>query len=259
MSTGLHVAHLRARRGGKCAVLRRYWRRELSVNAAWTACATLSYIARMRWFSTTLCHRPVECRWLVDKLVSDWMKKEHRDAVRICIDTGRFRWRAKRRPEAKGSRKCRKRRTRRAQLGGKFTMQAPAHLQPKVVKSPPSRKRSCPEPDDIVASAAESSDSSWLVPGSLFTPLADDVGDAGRHVSKTFFSWKLCFCTRTRLPNNVSENGETLCFFDLQITIVSAANATLSRPRTKTRGYIPTSRWKAGNGALGRFGRAGFS
>ena len=47
-----------------------------------------------------------------------------------------------------------------AQLGGKFTMQAPAHLQPKVVIGSPSRKRSCPEPDDFMAFAVESSDSS---------------------------------------------------------------------------------------------------
>ena len=44
-------------------------------------------------------------------------------------------------------------------------MEAPAHLQPKVVIGPPSRKRACPEPDDLVAFAAESSDSSQLVPG----------------------------------------------------------------------------------------------
>ena len=72
--------------------------------------------------------------------------------------------RAKRKPEATGSRKYRKRRTRTAQLGGKFTMQAPAYLQPKVVIGPPSRKRSYPELDDIMAFAAESSDSSYLVP-----------------------------------------------------------------------------------------------
>ena len=107
-----------------------------------------------------LVPRPVECRWLVDRLVSDRMKKEPRDAVRICVSNGRFRWRAKRKPEAKGSRKYRKRRPRTAQLGGKFIMQAPAHLQSKVVIGPTSRKHSCPEPDDIMAFAAESSDSS---------------------------------------------------------------------------------------------------
>ena len=42
------------------------------------------------------------------------MKKEHRDALRICIDNGRIRWRTKRKPEAKGSRKYRKRRPRTA-------------------------------------------------------------------------------------------------------------------------------------------------
>ena len=60
-----------------------------------------------------------------------------------------------------------------------------------VVIGPPSRKRSCPEPDDIMAFATESSDSSQLVPcvygrpmhgcpknGSLFTPIANDVVDA---------------------------------------------------------------------------------
>ena len=41
-----------------------------------------------------------------------------------------------------------------AQLGGKFTMQAPAHLQPNVVIGPPGRKRSCPEADDSMAFAA---------------------------------------------------------------------------------------------------------
>ena len=60
-------------------------------------------------------------------------------------------------------------------------MQAPAHLQPKVVIGPPSRKRSCPELDDIM-----------------------------RHVDNTFFG-KLCFCTKTRLPKYFSEDGEKLC------------------------------------------------
>ena len=52
-----------------------------------------------------LVPRPAECRWLEDRLVSDWTKREHRDAVRMCIDNGSCRWRAKRKPEAQGSRK----------------------------------------------------------------------------------------------------------------------------------------------------------
>ena len=35
-----------------------------------------------------LVPRPAECRWLEDRLVSNWMKKEHRDEVRMCIDNG---------------------------------------------------------------------------------------------------------------------------------------------------------------------------
>ena len=162
-----------------------------------------------------LVPRPVECRWLADGL--DWMKKEHRDAVRICIDNGRFRWRSKTKPEAKVSRKYRKKRPSSAQLGGKFTMQAPAHLQPKVVTGPPSRKRSCPEPDGRIERFVIGCTRCVGTPmhgcpksGSLFTPLANDVVDARPHVHKTFFLGSCC--TNTRLPKYFSVTGEKLCF-----------------------------------------------
>ena len=39
------------------------WLRELSSIAALAACATLSFITRVRWFSTTLCHD----QWSADR------------------------------------------------------------------------------------------------------------------------------------------------------------------------------------------------
>ena len=46
---------------------------------------------------------------------------------------------------------------------------------------------------------------------------------ARRHAYKNYFSWKFCFCTKTRLHKYFSENGEKLCyFFDLQINVISA-------------------------------------
>ena len=54
------------------------------------------------------------------------------------------------------------------------------HSKVEVGIGPPSRKRSCPDPDGLVAFAAKSSDSSQLVPGVLGRPcmVANDAADA---------------------------------------------------------------------------------
>ena len=87
------------------------------------------------------------------------MKMEHRDAVRICIDNGRFRWRAKRKPEAKRHAGTARGAPKQLGLAGSSPCKPQRTYSPELLEAP-SRKRSCPEPNDVTAFAAESSDSS---------------------------------------------------------------------------------------------------
>ena len=150
MSTGLHVAHLRARAERKIRFVSgpsMTVHKGRPVKKGLAACVsllgratTLGVIAcsrsRRTWHvreEAGSCHD----QWSADGLLTGscliGSRKHAATRCACALTNGRFRWRAKGKPEAKGSRKYRRRRPRTAQLGRMFTMQAQRTCSPKLV------------------------------------------------------------------------------------------------------------------------------